>query len=136
MRSPSSIERYRLDSTAAQIRIGRFLATLAEPRTRNELAELLHCSTKTAQIYLGFLMEDQRIHVHDWRRDHPGTPSAVYLAGPGVNKARPRAQTPRQKGRRYRERHPDRCVEVVMRKRIKRLEPQRSDDVAMPFGAA
>ncbi len=75
--------------------------------TYREIAKFSGLSSNTLKNsgYLRALLAQGRIHVGQWRRSRNGPMSPVYVAGPGVDAAKPPALTPGEKNRRHRCRH-------------------------------
>ena len=127
--------RYAFTRDAAKIRMERMLALLEVPMTRGELAQRLSCTVRTAQVYLAMLHEARRIHVHGWRPNHPGSPSALYLVGDKPDKRKPKPLNNHHKAKLYRERNPEKCLQATLKKRADRAKPKRDPLVAAFFGA-
>lgn len=112
------------------------LDLLQRPNTRGDLAQAASMSVRTVQSYLtALLAEPRRIHVHDWRRNFPGSPSAVYLAGDKPDKKKPRRFTDAERSRRRRA-DPDIAIDHIQRQRLARIKPRRDPMVAALFGHA
>lgn len=126
---------YTFRNAASLARIGRMLELLQAPHTRAELAVATGVGIGAMGRYLTALKADKRIHICDWRKNAPGSPSPVYLVGNKPNKRRPRPLTAAEKAKRCRDRNPERQVERAMARRLERLEI-RPDPLAVAlFGA-
>lgn len=118
-------------------KVDAILAALEQPKTRGELADAVGLSVRAVQSYLAMLLDkkNQRIRIQDWRPNSPGSPSAVYIAGAGRNKRKPRAMTA---GERSKKRY--QCAEFAIQQmhinRMKRMKLARDPLTAALFGAA
>lgn len=128
---------YTFRYTHSAARMERILELLKTPHTRQELAEASHIGVRGVQSYLAALMAEnpRRIHVHDWRPNSPGSPSAVYLVGNKRDKKKPRAMTPGERSNKRR-RDPDVAIDNIQRLRLARIKPRRDAMVAALFGQA
>ena len=127
---------YTFERGTSRQRADKILQALAQPRTRHELTGLVHASLPTVQIYLSALLAAKAIHITDWRRNSPGSPTPVYLAGRGVNKARPKVKSPAERARSYRQRNPERVIADIERLRLARMKPRRDSLTSALYGAA
>lgn len=61
------------------------------PMTYREIAKASGVSPNTIKNarYMDILLEQQRVHVCNWRRSRNGPPAPVYMAGKGVSASRP-----------------------------------------------
>lgn len=128
---------YAFRYTTSQQKMGRMLELLQAPHTRAELAEAMGLSTRAVQCYLAALLAEteRRIHIHAWRKNSPGSPSAVYLAGAGKDRKKPKAETVAERSRRRRK-DPDFSIDAMQRNRLGRMKPRRDPLVTALFGAA
>ena len=74
--------------------------------TYREIAEFSGLSPNTVKNsgYLDALLAQKRIHVGRWKRSRNGPMSPVYVAGPGVNAAKPAVLNSAEKNSRHRAR--------------------------------
>lgn len=135
MTKPNQGYAFRYGPAAA--RMERILALLSKPHTRQELAEATHIGVRGVQSYLTALMAEKprRIHVHDWRPNSPGSPTAVYLLGDKRDKKKPRAMTAAERSRRRRA-DADVAIDHILRQRLERTKPRRDPLTAAMFGPA
>lgn len=128
---------YTFRYSHSQARMDRILDLLKKPHTRQDLAEATHIGVRGVQSYLTALMaeEPRRIHVHDWRPNSPGSPSAVYLAGDHKDKRKPRARTAAERSRKRRQ-DADVAIDHIQRQRLQRIKPRRDPLTAAMFGPA
>lgn len=135
MTTPNQGYTFRYSHAAA--RMERILDLLQKPHTRQELAEATHIGVRGVQSYLTALMAEapRRIHVHDWRPNSPGSPTAVYLAGDRKDKKKPRARTEAERSRKRRS-DPDVAIDHIQRHRLSRIQPRRDPMIAALFGPA
>jgi len=75
--------------------------------TYREIAEFSGLSPNTVKNsgYLDALVAQERIHVGRWKRSRNGPMSPVYVAGPGINAAKPAVLSSAEKNSRHRARH-------------------------------
>lgn len=113
------------------------LKCLEQPRTRRELAEMTSVGVRAIQSYLSTLMAEtpRRIHVCDWRKNTPGSPSAVYRVGNKPDKARPPAETGAARARKRRK-DAEYVIDNIYRQRAARIKPRRDAMTTALFGAA
>lgn len=135
MTSPNQGYVFRYSHSAA--RMERILELLQMPHTRQELAEAAHIGVRGVQCYLTALMAEtpRRIHVHDWRINSPGSPSAIYLVGDHKDKRKPRAKTNAERMRKRRA-DADVAIDHIQRQRLARIKPRRDAMTSALFGAA
>ena len=135
MTTPNQGYTFRYSHAAA--RMERILDLLQKPHTRQELAEATHIGVRGVQSYLTALMaeEPRRIHVHDWRPNSPGSPTAVYLVGNRKDKKKPRAMTAAERSRKRRA-DPEVAIDHIQRHRLSRMAPRRDPMIAALFGPA
>lgn len=128
---------YTFRYSPSMTRMDRILALLKKPHTRQELAEASGIGVRGVQSYLTALMGQtpRPIHVHDWRRNSPGSPSAVYLCGNRPDKRRPRRMTAAERSRKRRN-DADVAIDHIQRQRLKRIKPKRDAMTSAFFGAA
>lgn len=140
MTAPNQGYVFRYSHAAA--RMERILELLKKPHTRKELAEATNIGVRGVQSYLTALMaeEPRRIHVHDWRTNSPGSPSAVYLIGNRKDKKKPRRKDGSERMRSQRRRQdPDVAIDHIQRQRLARINargPRRDPMIAALFGPA
>lgn len=126
---------YTFRYSHAAARMERILDLLQKPHTRQELAEATHIGVRGVQSYLTALMAEtpRRIHVHDWRINSPGSPTAVYMAGDRKDKKKPRAMTAAERSRKRRK-DPDVAIDHIQRLRLSRIAPRRDPMISALFG--
>jgi len=140
MTTPNQGYTFRYSHAAA--RMERILELLQKPHTRQELAEATSIGVRGVQSYLSALMAEtpRRIHVHAWRPNSPGSPSAVYLAGDRKDKRKPARKEGAERMRSHRRRQdPDVAIDHIQRQRLARIDargPRRDPMIAALFGPA
>lgn len=130
------LQGYTFRYAPAADRMARILELLAKPHTRQQLAAATHIGVRGVQSYLTKLMaeEPRRIYVHDWQRNSPGSPSAIYKLGNRRDKPKPAAVSGAERSRRRR-RNPEEAIRQMKQQRLARHRPRRDKLVAAFFGA-
>lgn len=130
-------QNYAFRYTSSLSKIDRILAALDKPRDRTELAGMVGLSVRATTSYLSALLDEseRRLHIHDWRRNSPGSPTPLYLAGAGKDKRKPRPMTGAERARKRRA-CPELAIDQIQRKRLARIKPRRDPLAAALFGAA
>jgi predicted ArsR family transcriptional regulator len=131
-------QNYTFRNEASQARMVKVMELLKLPHTRDELAEALSISKNAMHAYLLALMTEapRKIHIHDWRRNSPGSPTPIYLVGDLPNKRRPMVMSNAQKKRKSRANNPERALDEIHAKRAARAKVQRDPLTAALFGKA
>lgn len=130
---------YTFKYAASLARLDRIVALLKKPMTRHQLAQAAGIGVRGLQAYLSALLaeEPRRIHICDWHRSHPGSPTAVYVAGAGKDKPAPKPLTNAERMRAIRARRDaDEALDIIMAQRAARRKPRRDPMVAALFGPA
>lgn len=89
------------------LRIVALLRESPSPMSIVEIVEQAHVAEVYGGHLIRLLLEAKRVHVADWRRRESGHLDALYRAGDGVGKPRPRRLSQAEKCHRYRQRVKD-----------------------------
>lgn len=89
------------------------------PLDKHQLVVRAFCNIRTAARTLDTLHKAGLVHIVCWQRNNGG-PIPTYARGPGVDAARPKAETASEKARKRRS-NPDVALNEMMAKRAARF---------------